>query len=84
MPQTESAAFTAQFSADVPLRGDLQTNARQLRRAEAAGTLARAQTHTQVRLRLFVVCLYFASAAAATLLAGMHISARQQKHQMSL
>lgn len=48
MPQTESAAFTAQFNADVPLRADLQTNTRQIRRTDAVETLARAQTRTQV------------------------------------
>lgn len=55
MPQTESAAFTAQFSADALLGGDLQTNARPLRRAEAAGTLARA--HRWKRAAAPLCCL---------------------------
>lgn len=40
-------ASAAQFSADVALRGGRQTNA-QLGRTDAAGTLARAHTRTQV------------------------------------
>lgn len=86
MPQTQGAAFTAQFSADAPLRGGLQTNAGRPRRADAAAPvpLARARTRTQVgawRLRLFVVCLYLASVAAALLLAGTYVSVCQRKQQ---
>lgn len=47
-PRRRAAASTAQFSADAPLRGDLQTHPGQPRRTHAAGTLARAHARTQV------------------------------------